>query len=56
MRALTNIAAIALITMITVTLPAYLYLRGLPWSWSLALLAGYAAVAILSFKLGRRLK
>jgi hypothetical protein len=56
MRALTNIAAIALITMITVTLPAYLYLRGVPLPWSLALLAGYAAVAILSFKLGRRLE
>jgi hypothetical protein len=45
----------ALITMISVTLPAYLYMRGLPWSWTLALLAGFISAAILGIMLGRRL-
>lgn len=53
-KELINIAIIALITFIAVTLPVYLYLRGLPISWGIALLAGYATVAILGYWLGRR--
>jgi len=45
----------AVITMISVYLPAYLYARGLPLSWSLALFAGFAIVAVLGAMLGKRL-
>ena len=44
---LIKIGIIALITIIAVTLPGYLYLRGLPIGWGLALLGGYILVAIL---------
>ena len=53
---LTNIGLTALITLISVSLPGYLYLRGLPWPWALALFGGLAAVAILAYQLGKRLK
>jgi len=43
----------ALITMISATLPGYLYLRGLPLPWALALLAGYVIVAVLGYAGGR---
>lgn len=44
---LIKILIVAAITIITLTLPGYLYLRGLPLPWALALAGGYAIVAIL---------
>jgi len=46
----------AFITMISVTLPGYLYFRGLPLSWTLALFVGFCAIAVLGVMLGRQLK
>jgi hypothetical protein len=52
---LTKVGIIAMITILTVTLPGLLIMRGLPIPWGLALLAGYLAVAGLAYWLGRRL-
>ena len=49
MKPIIRIGIIAGITLITVTLPGWLYLRGLPISWALGLAAGYVIVAVLSF-------
>jgi hypothetical protein len=46
---LKRIGIIAGITLITVTLPGWLYLRGLPISWALGLAAGYVIVAVLGY-------
>jgi len=46
----------ALITFITVVLPGYLFQRGLPASWALALFGGLVVVSLLSYFLGRHLK
>lgn len=53
MKPITRIAMIALITLITVTLPGLLYLRGLPIGWGIVLLVGFAAAAVLGYWLGR---
>jgi len=45
----------AVVTILTVTLPGLLIMRGLPIPWALALLGGYLAVAGLAYWLGRRL-
>ena len=46
---LKQIGIIAAITIIIVTLPGMLYLRGLPITWTLALVSGYLAVALLGY-------
>jgi len=50
---LTKIGIIALITTIGFVLPGLLYQRGLRLGWAIALLAGYTAVAILGYFLGK---
>ena len=42
---------IAGVTTISLTLPGLLYIRGLPLGWSLALLGGFIAVALLGYVL-----
>ena len=39
----------AVITILAVGLPSYLYLLGLPLDWAIALLVGFIAVAILGY-------
>jgi hypothetical protein len=51
---LIKVMVIAAITAVSVSLPGYLYLRGLPLPWAAALLAGYILVAILGYALGPR--
>ncbi len=46
---LIKVMVIAAITTISLALPGYLYLRGLPLPWAAALLAGYILVAILGY-------
>ena len=43
----------ALTTMITLTLPGLLYMRGLPITWALALVGGYVIVAVLGYLGGK---
>ena len=50
------ILIVAIAVCVSTALPGYLLLRGLPWPWALALLAGFAVVSVLSFILGRALK
>jgi hypothetical protein len=45
---LKKIGIIALITMVSASLPGMLYQRGLPLGWALALLGGFVAVALLA--------
>lgn len=46
---LVKIGTIALITMISLTLPGLLYQRGLPLPWALALVGGFVIVAVLGY-------
>ena len=50
------ILIVAVVVCVSTALPGYLLLRGLPWPWALALLVGFAVVAVLSIILGRALK
>ena len=43
----------AAVTIITLTLPGLLYMRGLPITWALALVGGYILAAVLGYALGR---
>ena len=47
---------VAVITTISLTLPSQLFVRGLPLSWAIALLAGYTVVAGLGYLLKQYLE